>query len=235
MLFKSQFAVGAFLLSVALGGAEIVNEGRNLRGESAAEQDERELMPWGYGQGYGYTTNSNRYTAPRTRGQVQGSAYLRPNPYNSLFNAYNPHDDGHGAPPASKSAKGPKSVTPRAPKGTKTGKAPGTGAVYAKSAKAAKYVSTPPAAPGVNNVATRPNRGSSYLNTMHWQRVPGQPIFVSATDVPIIIIDQQPEVVIDDEGNTILTDADGNEITVTINADGSPELTIETPAPTAAP
>ena len=204
MLFRTQIAVGAFLLSAALGGAEIV-------GEQALEQEERELMPFGYGQGFGYTTRSNRFSSPRTRGREQGSAYMRPNPYKSIFNAYNPSEEESS--PSTKSSKRGSTRVNKAYKTTKRGGVP--------------------AEPAELDEDVVPSRGRSYLGSMHWQRVPGQPIFVSTTDVPIIVLDEQPTVVIDDNGETILVDSDGNEIIISVDENGDP--IVETSAPTDSP
>lgn len=206
MIFRIQSIVGAAMLfQIALGGA--VED----------EIPERELMPYhfGHGQGYGFTSGSNRYSSPRARGEVQGSNYLRPYDIGA-FQAYNP--ENFEPPHSSKSQKG----GIRAPK---TGKSPG--APRAKVNKGYK------GSRGTHDDAdhdplVRPARGRSYLNAMHWERVPGQPIFVSQTDVPIIILDAQPEVVIDNAGNTILTDADGNEILITVDETGTPTVTVDT-------
>jgi len=86
---------------------------------------------------------------------------------------------------------------------------------------------------------TAPIRGS-YLNAMNWERVPGQPIFVSEAELPIILLDEEPVVLIDEDGNPILTDGKGNEIVVTTNEEGEqvvdiiiePSAAPSTPAPT---
>lgn len=201
MLFRKQIAVGAFLLSAALGGAEIVRE-------RAIEQEERELMPFSYGQGFGYSSRSNRFISPRTRGREQGSAYLRSSgPYGDLFGAYNPPEEESSPSP---------SPSTKSSKNTKKGKG------Y-KRYKAAKYEA--PEEPDVT--------GRSYLGSMHWQRVPGQPLFVSTGKVPIIVLDNQVIPIFDENGEIILVDEGGNEIIIDIDEDGVPVL--ETSAPTVSP
>lgn len=209
MIFRIQSIIGAIMLSqIALGGA--VED----------ETPERKLMPYhfGYGQGYGFASGNNRFSSPRARGEVQGSNYLRPYDIGA-FQAYNP--ENVAAPHSSKSRKGGGGGL-RAPK---TGKSPSVPRAKAnKSYKGSRGTHED----ADHDPLVRPARGRSYLNAMHWERIPGQPIFVSQNDVPIIILDAQPQVVIDNQGNTILTDADGNEILVTVDENGNPTVTVDT-------
>lgn len=189
-----------------------------LGGAVEDEIPERELMPfhYGYGEGYDYTTPNNRYTRPRTNGDVQGSLFLRPYAIGH-FEAYDPDRDHHD----DYSGKSSKSYIRggRAPRPTKATKGR-TGRARAYKGGKAESAGHDPRA--------RPARGRSYLNAMHWERIPGQPIFVSNTDVPIIVLDEQPTVVLDNEGNTILTDSEGNEIIVSVDETGTPTVTVDT-------
>uniref|UniRef100_A0A7S0UI93 Uncharacterized protein n=1 Tax=Pseudo-nitzschia delicatissima TaxID=44447 RepID=A0A7S0UI93_9STRA len=206
MIFRIQSIVGAAMLfQIALGGA--VED----------EIPERELMPYhsGHGQGYGYASGNNRYSSPRARGDVQGSNRLRPYDIGA-FQAYNPENVAHHS---SKSRKG-------GGYNTKTGKSPSV--PRAKINKGYKGSVRGTHDDADHDPLVRPAQRGGYLNAMHWERVPGQPIFVSQNDVPIIILDAQPEVVIDNNGNTILTDADGNEILITVDETGNPSVTVDT-------
>ena len=73
---------------------------------------------------------------------------------------------------------------------------------------------------------------------MQWQRVPGQPIFVSNTETSILILDEEPTIEYDGFGNPILVDSNGLEIVVTVDAEGNPSVDViggpTTSAPTAA-
>jgi hypothetical protein len=216
MIFRAQYVVGALLLSIALTSASDVKEEQN-------EQDRRELAPYArYNQGRGYPSQNNRFSLPRTRGEVQGSAYLKPT-RESIFNqrAQAPPDQRAQAP---KSSKGQNPKAPKVEKAYKNAKH--NNEFYNKSAKSTKYGRTAPTTDNNrNNIVARPNRGRSYLNTMHWRRIPGQPIFVSSTDVPIIILDRQPNLVADGD-EFILVDEDGNEISVTTDEFGEPVVEV---------
>lgn len=214
MIFRAQYVVGALLLSIALTSASDVKEEQN-------EQDRRELAPYArYNQGYGYPSQNNRFSLPRTRGQEQGSAYLIPT-RSSMFNQRAQAPPGQRVQ-APKSSKGQYPKAQKVEKSYKTAKH--NNEFYNKSAKNTKYGRTAPATTNNGNDSiVRPNRGRSYLNSMHWRRVPGQPIFVSNTDVPIIILDKQPIIVEDVvNGGFILEDEDGNEISVTTDEFGDP-------------
>ena len=194
MLFRTQFAIGAILFfqSIAFGSnfaqANEIDDKRNLRGgdlageDKLSQQEHRELRPYGYGNGFGYTTNNNRYSTPRVAGS--GSQRLRP---------YRPAPVRAVSPFAGKAAKSEK---------------------YYKSYKAYKGQRPQPLQP-------TPQRGT-YLNSMHWQRVPGQPMFVSNNELPtVFILDAPPTFIADADGNEILVDGDGNEIVVEENEDGN--------------
>lgn len=213
MIFRTQLAVGAILFAQCITlGSNVVganDDAQSLRRRTSEQEDipesgDRELAPLNYGQGFGYSTNSNRFSSPRVRGQGQGSQLLRP--YAPSRNV--PFAPNRMPQKAVKAAKGGKSEKKDKAGSVKTG----------KNFKAAKYNANP-----IHSGNARlPQRGSSYLNSMNWQRVPGQPIFVSQTDLPIIIIDGQPTLVLDEDGNVILVDENGNEIVITIDADGNP-------------
>jgi len=215
MIFRAQYVVGALLLSIALTSASDVKEEQN-------EQDRRELAPYSrYNQGLGFPSQNNRFSLPRTRGQEQGSAYLKPT-RGAIFNQRTQAPPGQRAQ-APKSSKGQNPKAPKVEKAYKNAKH--NNEFYNKSAKTTKYGGrTAPATANRNNIVARPNRGRSYLNSMHWQRIPGQPIFVSSTDVPIIILDKQPNFKADGDnpGEFILVDEDGNEIIVTTDLFGEP-------------
>lgn len=210
MIFRTQLAVGAILFAQCITlGSNVVganDDAENLRRRTSEQDDipesvDRELAPLEtrrFGQGYGYSTNSNRFSSPRIRGQGPGSQLLRP---------YSPTRNVPFAP--NKIDTLPQKAT-KATKGGKAEKADKAGSVkIGKNLKSAKSNSLP-------------QRSSSYLNSMNWQRVPGQPIFVSQTDIPILILDERPILVLDEYGNFILVDENGNEIVITIGADGNP-------------
>lgn len=221
MIFRIQSIIGAAMLfqTLALGGAKEVED----------EAPERELMPfhYGYGDGYGYTTGNNRYSSARARGDVQGSAFLRPYDIGH-FQAYNP--ERNMPRPSTKSRKGGRVGN----KAMKMGKSKyydhddDHDSVMSKASKGGKAFKASNGHAAEHDPLVRPARGRSYLNSMHWERIPGQPIFVSNTDVPIIVLDEQPTVVVDSEGNTILTDTEGNEILITVDEQGNPTVTVDT-------
>jgi hypothetical protein len=211
MIFRTQLAVGAILFAQCITlGSNVVganDDAENLRRRTSEQHDipesgDRELAPLQpprFGQGNGYLSNSNnRFSSPRIRGQGPGSQLLRP---------YAPTRNVPFAPNRIDTL--PQKAT-KATKGGKAEKADKAGSVkIGKNLKSAKSNSLP-------------QRSSSYLNSMNWQRVPGQPIFVSQTDIPILILDEQPILVLDEYGNFILVDENGNEIVITIGADGNP-------------
>jgi len=217
MIFRIQNIVGALMLVQTLA----------LQGAVEDEIPERELAPfhYGYGDGYGFTTPNNRLTRPRVRGDEQGSLFMRPYSIGN-FEAYNPdHDhDSHSTKSTKGASRGDTRPT-KAAKATKGGKGVGPAngpGHFTKGGKAERgHVAE-------HNPMVRPARGRSYLNAMHWERIPGQPIFVSNTDVPIIVLDEQPTVVVDGAGNTILTDSEGNEIIVSVDETGTPTVTVDT-------
>lgn len=227
MLLRTQLAVGAILFfqTIAFGSnfarANDINDTRNLRGRDFEKEDElpnqedRELRPFSYGagRGFGFTTRNNRFTVPRVAGD--GTQRLRPyapkqvRPYgpnrrpNNVFVPPEPQPQ----PPirTSKSSKG------KNDKGRgKAGKA--NRQYYGNRVRPQK----------VANNGVQPNRGGGYINSMNWQRVPGQPIFVSNNELPtVLILDEPPSLVVDTQGNNILVDSDGNEIVVEEDEDGN--------------
>lgn len=225
MFFRSPLAVGAILFLAGLNhvGANETDESRNLRGSDENELPDtmnRYLTPFGFGQGYGYTTNNNRFSTQRVRGP--GSQRLRPvapAPVRAYMGPATPPKTGKATKGVGKKIKSIKNKI-KSVKGNFGGKGKG-------AKKSAKYDTS-----GSSSRAA-PIRGS-YLNAMNWERVPGQPIFVSDSELPIILLDEEPVVVIDEDGNTILTDGQGNEIVVTTNEEGQQVVDIII-APSASP
>jgi len=249
MISRTPVAVGAILLfqTISLGSnnnaaVHASNESGNLRRRLSAEekQDERDLAPFGFGQGYGYTKNSNRYSYPRTRGGVLGAQVMRPyepdasqQPYrgsnrDNIFDPPPPPPPFTGGPPkAGKSSKAAKAA-----KASKKGYYN-----YYDNNRPARINQPPPPPRGVGG-APPPPRGSGsvtrqgeFADAFTWTRVPGQPMFISQTETPIIVLDVPFQVGFDEDGNFFLVDQEGKEITVVFNEDGTFEVIEEVRPP----
>ena len=214
MKFSSKFAVAAILFaqSATLGSnfVEANDDAANLRGGSAeneiSENGERELTPFGWGNGFGYSTNNNRFSVSRTRGgRIQGHQRLRP----VRNGPFQPYMSGGGIL-AGKSAKGKSTKYYNG----KASKATGPAVVRNKAAKYDKSFKS------TKTSYTSPHRGS-YINAMQWQRVPGQPIFVSQTETPIVVFETEPNIAFDGDGNPVLVDENGNEIIINVDENGN--------------
>jgi len=238
MILRTQLAIGAilFVQGITFGSnfaeANDIDDTRNLRGSELPEQDDRELRPYHFGQGFGLTGNDHRYTSPRLAGME--SQRLRPYAPRKALPPPPPKTVKQRPPPPPKTAKMKKTGKTEKYFTQKVGKVGGN--VGGKGKKSEKFVNRRPggALVGPNNRA-QPHRGS-YLNTMNWQRVPGQPIFVSATNLPtVLILDEPPIVVTDELGNNILVDADGNEIVIETDPEGNLVVSVVVGANTAAP
>jgi len=232
MIFQSKFAVGAFLIALGSTVVGANDEQNNLRGGLSEQQElpeagdedheDRELAPFNNGNGFGFTTNNNRFTNQRTRGKTQGTNFLRP--YTPARVALPPA----GVVRSPQMVAGPKVAGPKVGKSFKAG---GTGP--AKVGKAGNgtpgkvgksFKGFQPMPPPVAPLPSQAQSQRGFLNQMNWQRVPGQPIFVSQTNTPIVILDEQPQIFVDESGNTILLDTAGNEIIIALDQNGNPVI-----------
>lgn len=252
MILRTRLAIGAILFfqSIAFGSnfarANEVNDKPNLRGVDHQKEDtqshpeNRELRPYGFGRngrGFGFTTNNNRFSVPRVAGN--GSQRLRPYAPQPL-KPYAPNRGKIGNVP-------PPPRQPAMSKGKGTKKH--SYYYYTKSHKAHR-TNRPRQQVSAQNGGRQPQRGrGGYLNSMNWQRVPGQPLFVSNTELPtVLILDEPPTLVVDNFGNNILVDGDGNEIVIGEDEDGNVVVSVvvgsdgtdgtdesSTPSPTTTP
>lgn len=224
MISRTQFAAGAilFLQSIALGsnivGAEI-DDARKLRGATSDEQGDRDLAPFGFGQGYGYTTNSNRQSYARTRDGSLGSQVLRPYSPPRTQAYQRPGRDVPPPPPVerpppmgggggkSKAGKATKGFQPARPRPTNPGgignMSPGVGMGGVMGGGMSGGMS------GGSN-----GGGRGFASSMNWQRIPNQPLFVSNRDIPVIVLTEPYETATDRDGNTVLVDPNGNVLVI---------------------
>jgi len=226
MISRTQFAAGAilFLQSIALGSnivaAEIVDS-RKLRGQQ--QQDDRDLAPFGFGQGYSYTTNSNRYSYSRTRDGTLGSQVLRPYAPDQAVAYQRPGRDARpptggpptggpppgGPPPKGKAGKATKGFQPARPRPTNAGGIGGQNSFIGGGIGGA--VSTPSSGGGGGGGS---QQQKSFAGSMNWQRIPGQPLFVSRRDIPVIVLTEPYNTATDKDGNTVLVSPNGQVIVI---------------------
>lgn len=199
MISRTQFAAGAilFLQSLALGSNIVyaeIDDSRSLRGQ---QQDDRDLAPYGYGRGFSYTTNSNRYSYARTRDGSLGSQVLRP---------YSPSGTVAYQRPGRLVTQPP--VVQPSPGGGKAGGKAG------KASKGFQPVPTQPTNPGNGGGNVGGGGSRSFAGSMSWERIPGQPLFVSRKDFPVIVLTEPYETATDAQGNTVLVSPDGKVIVI---------------------
>ena len=219
MIFRIQFVAGAILLfqGVALG----LDDKQNLRGRTSEDANEEQIDEHDHDQrrliplGYGYTSNNIRHSRARGNNGVGSLLGMKPYAPNGTYQQYlqqqQQQQQQQRQPPPPQPYYRPQTQFKhtKSAKSTKTSKL-AKGRNQAPLAQPSKYTDR----------FNRPQR-SSYLNAMHWQRIPGQPLFVSTTDVPIIVLDQPPNVITDNDGNIILVDGNGDEIIVKVDENGN--------------